>query len=121
MMSGYIRRYITRGGSWYGLGSGVAMGLSVLLAGCGGYESNFSCKGYPDQATCESVSEAYEKRFSAGQKVTRRQLKRWPWSGHSSDDLQRQDGQRHRQAGDYAGVGSSCDGISMEGYEKAPP
>jgi type IV conjugative transfer system lipoprotein TraV len=70
MMSGYIRRYITRGGSWYGLGSGVAMGLSVLLAGCGGYESNFSCKGYPDQATCESVSEAYEKRFSAGQKVT---------------------------------------------------
>ena len=28
-------------------------------------------------------------------------------------------GQRHRQAGDYAGVGSSCDGISMEGYEKS--
>ena len=70
MMSGYIRRYIARGESWYSLGSGAAMGLSVLLAGCGGYESNFSCKGYPDQATCESVSEAYEKRFSAGQKVT---------------------------------------------------
>ncbi len=70
MMSGYMRRYITRGGPWHGLGSGAAMGVCVLMAGCGGYESNFSCKGYPDQATCESVSEAYEKRFAAGQKVT---------------------------------------------------
>ena len=70
MMSGYMRRYITRGGSWHGLGSGVAISVCVLLAGCGGYESNFSCKGYPDQATCESVSEAYEKRFAAGQRAT---------------------------------------------------
>ena len=70
MMSGYMRRYITRGGSWHGLGSGVAISVCVLLAACGGYESNFSCKGYPDQATCESVSEAYEKRFAAGQRAT---------------------------------------------------
>ena len=70
MMSGFMRRCITQGGSWHGLGPGAAMSLCVLFAGCGGYESNFSCKGYPDQATCESVSEAYEKRFAAGQKVT---------------------------------------------------
>jgi type IV conjugative transfer system lipoprotein TraV len=52
------------------LGPWGSYGPVCPLAGCGGYESNFSCKGYPDQATCESVSEAYEKRFAAGQKVT---------------------------------------------------
>ena len=69
MISGYRRHYITQAGSWHGWGAGAAMGMCVLLGGCGGYESNFSCKGYPDQATCESVSEAYEKRFAAGEKV----------------------------------------------------
>lgn len=37
---------------------------AVLLTGCGGYESNFSCKGYPDTPYCKSVSDAYANRLS---------------------------------------------------------
>jgi len=70
MMSWCLRCHFRRRGSWNRLVRGTAVGMCVLLGACGGYESNFSCKGYPDQATCESVSEAYEKRFAAGQKAT---------------------------------------------------
>lgn len=45
----------------------VGLGLGVLLlAGCGGYESNFSCKGYADESWCRPVSDVYANRFTPG-------------------------------------------------------
>lgn len=46
--------------------TGALISMSALLTGCGGYESNFSCKGYPDTPYCKSVSDAYANRFTAG-------------------------------------------------------
>ena len=44
----------------------VLVSGAVLLTGCGGYESNFSCKGYPDTPYCKSVSDAYADRLIPG-------------------------------------------------------
>lgn len=41
----------------------VGMAL-VLLWGCG-YNSQFSCKGYPESASCRSVSDNFDRRFEA--------------------------------------------------------
>ncbi|MEQ1848791.1 MAG: TraV family lipoprotein, partial [Nitrospira sp.] len=46
--------------------TGALISMSALLTGCGGYESNFSCKGYPDTPYCKSVSDAYENRLTPG-------------------------------------------------------
>lgn len=45
---------------------GLALYLLGTLTACGGVQSDFSCKGYPDQAICESVSMAYANRFDDG-------------------------------------------------------
>lgn len=44
----------------------VLVSGAFLLTGCGGYESNFSCKGYPDTPYCKSVSDAYADRLIPG-------------------------------------------------------
>lgn len=44
------------------VGSGVMAMVLVLLSGCG-YQSQFSCKGYPESASCRSVSENFDRRF----------------------------------------------------------
>lgn len=63
----------------------VVKGLALLLLGTltacgGGYQSDFSCKGYPDQAICESVSMAYANRFDKPAMVTEKH------GGNSSSD-----------------------------------
>jgi type IV conjugative transfer system lipoprotein TraV len=63
----------------------VVKGFALLLLGTltacgGGYQSEFSCKGYPDQAICESVSNAYANRFDKPAKVTEKH------GGDSSSD-----------------------------------
>lgn len=44
------------------VGTGVMAMVLVLLSGCG-YQSQFSCKGYPESASCRSVSENFDRRF----------------------------------------------------------
>lgn len=46
------------------LSGAAVVSLTLLLTGCGGYESNFSCKGYPDTPFCKSVSDAYANRLN---------------------------------------------------------
>ncbi|MEQ1844512.1 MAG: TraV family lipoprotein [Nitrospira sp.] len=46
--------------------TGALLSVAALLTGCGGYESNFSCKGYPDTPYCKSVSDAYANRLTPG-------------------------------------------------------
>lgn len=44
--------------------AGWLSGVVLMLVGCGGYESNFGCKGYPDEPLCKSVSNVYADRFA---------------------------------------------------------
>ena len=85
MMS--ARKHVDRPGdeSMHQLFFPVVKGLALLLLGTltacgGGYHSDFSCKGYPDQAICESVSNAYANRFDKPAKVTEKH------GGNSSSD-----------------------------------
>lgn len=36
--------------------------MSLVLPACGHYKSDFSCKGYPDNAVCLSTTQVYERR-----------------------------------------------------------
>lgn len=45
---------------------------AMLLTACGGYKSEFSCKGYPDVALCKSVSDVYSDRFEPTPKVVQK-------------------------------------------------
>jgi type IV conjugative transfer system lipoprotein TraV len=42
--------------------SGVLGMMSLVLPACGHYKSDFSCKGYPDNAVCLSTTQVYERR-----------------------------------------------------------
>lgn len=46
------------------VGTGLMATVFILLWGCG-YNSQFSCKGYPESASCRSVSENFDQRFES--------------------------------------------------------
>lgn len=53
-------------------GLGAVIVVAMLMTACGGYKSDFSCKGYPDVALCKSVSDVYNDRFEPSQKVVQK-------------------------------------------------
>lgn len=59
-------------------------GLVFMLAGCGGYESNFACKGYPDEPLCKSVSNVYADRFDPARPLIDAQKKDQSTSANAS-------------------------------------